>query len=92
MKLIDFIFQLLFKFAPIDSIEYGKLKEEAFNWYNDINIDSPEVNPIMKRVKKFSEMWYAKVLYALLFVIGVRQVQIYMNPNLQPLDDDDDDD
>lgn len=92
MNLIDFIFKLLFKFAPIDSVEYGKLREEGQSWYNNINVENKETNPILRKIKLFSENWYAKVFYALAFIIGVRQIQIFMNPSLGGGDEEEDDD
>lgn len=90
MKLIDFIFKLLFKFVPIDSVEYGKLREEGQTWYDNINVENPKTNPILGKGKVLFEQWYMKVGLAVLFIIMVRQIQIFMNPNLEHEEEEDD--
>jgi hypothetical protein len=76
--------------TPMSSIEYGNLKKEADDWYNNIAINDEGTSKALKLVKQYGELWYVKVALAALYPFAKRWFYFYANPELENSDDDDD--
>ena len=53
MNFIELLFKILTRFVPIGGVEYGKLKEEGTDWYNSINVENENVNPLLAKLRYF---------------------------------------
>lgn len=89
MKPLEVLFRLLMLFVPIPEDEYRKIKEEGNEWY--LELDETK-GGILGTFKKFSSQWYGKVFWAIMYIVGQRQIKFYMNPELAGAAGDDNED
>lgn len=94
MNPIEFLFKLLLKFGAIEAEKFPQLREQGIEWYSKIHIDkesnesSENKKPeIIRRVKAFSEQWYGQVTWAILYILMVRWIWDFMNPQRDDLED-----
>lgn len=81
MNIIRLILKLLYKFTPIEEAEFGKVQEEAVDWYASIRIDDEAPKDAKYKLKKLAEQWYMKVVFAFGYVWLGRIIMDYMNGN-----------
>ena len=100
MNIIEFLFAILSKFAPMTDTRNAQLRMEATQWYNSVilgqvydekGVSTGETkeptNSIIITVKPHLEAWYTKTGLALFFLYAVRVVSDWMNGS--PDEDDD---
>ncbi|TXG99101.1 MAG: hypothetical protein E6R08_02890 [Nevskiaceae bacterium] len=85
MNPIELLFKLLYRFVwQGDDNEYAKTKEQANEWWRSIVTDDEAMakatgkDLMFIRFKKWSSQWYGKVVFAILYLWGVKQVHLWM--------------
>lgn len=106
MRIYELLHEVIVKFAPMDSVQAGTLKNDAAAKYgklldsaetivqqneatralNEQNKDNPEWTPKQEtpltRVQKavwFSNQWWARYVFAILFIVIVPMIKNYIN-------------
>lgn len=79
MNPIEFIFELLKNFVPIQSSKIAGLQKDGEDWYK-ANVEQAE-NPkgILKPVKQYANEWYIQLALATLYVFAFRWMNNFMN-------------
>tara|TARA_Y100000813_G_C24143996_1_gene343839 strand:- start:1270 stop:1539 length:270 start_codon:yes stop_codon:yes gene_type:complete len=79
MKPIEFIFELLKNFVPIQPSRIEGLKKEGQDWYAK-NVDEAD-NPkgLMKPLKQHADEWYSQLGLGVLYIFAFRWLSNFMN-------------
>ncbi len=80
MNFIAFIFALAQRFSPVSEQDMAEMRKEANIWHDKI-MASDEKGFLNWKVlyRKYSAMWYVKLLLCYVFMFGVRVIGGWMN-------------
>jgi hypothetical protein len=97
MRPIEFIFNIIDKFSPMEETERANLRNDANMDYVRVKNELFESTGMLKEgvkpksIKQFfvrvSERWEIRTLFAMLFIYVVPKIQDYLNP--EGVEDDD---
>lgn len=76
MNPIEFIYQLLARFAIIEDVKRVRLQQKAMEWYSDFLLSE---NPTKKKIAEFLQSWYFETGLAVFFIYACKKVQTFMN-------------
>lgn len=106
MRLYELLHELIIKFAPMDSVQAGTLKNDAAAKYgkmldtaetivnqneairavNEQNKDNPEYTAkqeqpltLVQKLVWMSNQWWARYIFAILFIVLVPMIRNYIN-------------
>lgn len=106
MRIYELFHEVIVKFAPMDSVQAGTLKNDAAAKYgklldsaetivqqneatralNEQNKDNPEWTPkqetpltMVQKAVWFSNQWWARYVFAILFIVIVPMIRNYIN-------------
>lgn len=88
MNVMNLIFKLVHKFVPMSAEDFTRLRDEAFDWYNGVSVHEDAKKDISYYVKKYSEMWQARLILAISYIFLVRKISDFLNPKEEEEDDD----
>lgn len=94
MYLIDLLLQLYNRFIQIDSVERSKIRNDAFSWFEkiDVSMEPTKETKITEKLKYHlkmkSETWYVKLFAGALFIYLVRAISDFMNPKIVENDEE----
>jgi hypothetical protein len=71
MNLIQFLFELVRQFAPIDDNQFLKLKSQGNAWLDRI-ISEDQENKYLGYVKTYANEWYTQLGFGILYIIAVK--------------------
>ncbi len=86
MRLLDLIFDLIFRFVPMKQEDWAKLKDEA---EQDVRTWHPEHDNKWKAMyAKHTNHWMTRTAFAIAYVPLVRWIGDWMNPTTKDEDED----
>jgi hypothetical protein len=78
MKPLAFLFALLLRFVPMETVESETMKADAQAWWDAIKPgDSPD---LLVKLKEHGSTWYVRAGLAALFIFATRWIYDYLNP------------
>lgn len=80
MKILDFLFALIYKFVPIKEEDFAKLKGEAEADWAQTRTDEEAEKTMKSRFKKFTDKWETRLGLAIFYIFAVRMITDFMNP------------
>lgn len=92
MNILKFLFALIERFVPIETVEMDRMKLEAKTDWDNINLEKPLseqkglFNKITYKAKELDKNWQVRLFLSVLFIFAVRWVTEYMNPKDNPQD------
>lgn len=94
MKILEFIFKLLYQFIQFEPGRYEELKEKAFAWQNKVEkeADGEGEKKWFHKIIRYDKEWYFQLLLAILFLFAVKSVRSWLLSDGTDTEDDDDDD
>lgn len=83
MNLLNLILRLVYRFVPFEAGEFEKMKADAEKWYTDIRTDDAAESdknqkPVLVKIKRHAEQWYAKLGCAVLYIYLVKTIAEWM--------------
>ncbi len=80
MKILDFLFALIYKFVPIKEEDFARLKGEAEADWAQTRTDEDAPKTLKSRFKKFTDKWETRLGLAIAYIFAVRLITDFMNP------------
>ncbi|HAF28110.1 MAG TPA: hypothetical protein DCG75_03590 [Bacteroidales bacterium] len=88
MDLLELLFALVKKFVPVNGVKMAEIQHEAEVWEKNVlgkkESDSPNIFEVW--YKKLSQIWWFKLLLAVLYIPLFRGIMSIMNPETSELD------
>lgn len=88
MKILDFLFALIYKFVPIKEEDFAKLKGEAEADWALTRTDDEAPKTMKSRFKKFTDKWETRLGLAIAYIFAVRLITDFMNPKEEEKEED----
>lgn len=96
MRIIEFIFKLLFQFIQFEPGRFSELKDKAFKWQADqdkIIQDDGAKQKWFHKLFKYDSEWWFQILLCFVFLWAFKAVKAWLLEDpIHGRDDDDDDD
>jgi hypothetical protein len=93
MKILEFIFKLLFQFIEFEDGRFAELKEKAYAWQNKVMAEAETNTKWYHKLLKYDNEWWFQLLLAISFLFAFKSVRAWlMDDPIKAGDDDDDDD
>jgi hypothetical protein len=100
MRIIEFIFKLLFQFITFEPGRFSELKDKAFAWQKvqdeqrAVSVQEGKKLPWYQNIFKYDSEWWFQILLCFVFLFAFKEVRRWLmeDPLTARRDDDDDDD
>lgn len=91
MKVLEFVFKLLYQFLSFEPGRFETLKDKAFKWQTEQESVPVEQQKWFHKLLKYDNEWWFQVGLAIFFLFAFKSIRSWLMETPNSGDDDDDD-